>query len=1182
MMSFLSNGSPVVQSGSYTELIKSGNKQMTPDPKQVKKGLSTSTPVGENQKKMYETISAESPALKQNVFTDMSPALAKHSPLCREVVKRVTDRSPCSSSTRTPCNTKDKKPMFESPMLLKNGSGSPVVSRNSPKPTGSPMVLKNTSKTAGSCLVTAKEGPKPTRSPMVISRDSPRIAARDSPRKNGYPMVLRESPRKTGSPMVLRDSPRKTGSPMVLRESPRKTGSPMVLRESPRKTGSPMVLRDSPRKTGSPMVLRDSPRKTGSPIVTARDSPKLAGSPMQLKVSTKKIEKVILVNRMESSGNCEEMQTSTDEDGFVETVEGSSEEKNLQISFPSLDESSKVNEDSDSSGQNHSKEISEEINEGSVGESPSLNKSSESNETDRSSVVESLSLDNSSRLNEVSSVVDMSHDSIVCVAEKSLQVSFASEDDSKEGDVCPMDDVCLKLDDCSMVDVCDEICQVSMSSCAGSQEGSENHETVINKAGTSKLEMSGCLDLENSVSASPSSVKIEQTEVNITDKSVQVSFSSPGSDQPASWDSEKSASEDSCQSEESEKKSEESAESNQSVEDGSVVTQIQNKPGKTKHSDPQSTLDTTVYEDALTSQLTGRKSTQSWRSQPALSSDEDAPDPNPHRRTSRKSKKQATAALAKVFNTSSSDDLDDFFNKMKTPAKKQSESDDDDDLSDFVVSDGEMSFETADESPEDDEVFYINTGRLIEEAESVRKPPKKTPGAILTGKKSTKPLNTSKRKKALYNDGLSPLGDFRRTRPVPTMQQNLFCEEPSDDDVRSRKKQAAASFVDMNGESDDNLDEFKTPCPPPKVKPSRKTTASKPNYIKLSSDDDEVDEDFKTPALPPKDKPSRTTKNPKAKYIDLSSDSDDMEDFKTPGFLPPLKSDSAPNLPKAGTNTPAFRMPAAVKMKGAKTVATMRYGITTDKKPTATFLRSLSLDVQSDRRHPEAHKFVTNFKSTKEVLTKKLFDLYSSTVFENKLPDFPIIWNSRLTKTAGYCAYSRERPTMVFKCRIELSVKVCDSAERLRDTLIHEMCHAAVWLLNGKKDGHGPIWKTWAQRANMVHSELPIIRRCHSYSVETKYIYKCSKCGYQIGRHSKSLDTAGKVCGYCRGHFELYVNGKNGLKKALGSTTKTPNKFAMFVKENYGSIKSSNQKSKHKDIMKLLSSEFAKTKISFS
>jgi hypothetical protein len=33
--------------------------------------------------------------------------------------------------------------------------------------------------------------------------------------------------------------------------------------------------------------------------------------------------------------------------------------------------------------------------------------------------------------------------------------------------------------------------------------------------------------------------------------------------------------------------------------------------------------------------------------------------------------------------------------------------------------------------------------------------------------------------------------------------------------------------------------------------------------------------------------------------------------------------------------------------------------------------------------------------------------------------------------------------------RIELSTKVLDSADRLRDTLVHEMCHAASWIVSG-------------------------------------------------------------------------------------------------------------------------------------
>jgi hypothetical protein len=42
-------------------------------------------------------------------------------------------------------------------------------------------------------------------------------------------------------------------------------------------------------------------------------------------------------------------------------------------------------------------------------------------------------------------------------------------------------------------------------------------------------------------------------------------------------------------------------------------------------------------------------------------------------------------------------------------------------------------------------------------------------------------------------------------------------------------------------------------------------------------------------------------------------------------------------------------------------------------------------------------------------------------------------------------------------------VPICSMyiTERTRDTLIHELCHAAVWLINGTNGGHGPYWKYW-------------------------------------------------------------------------------------------------------------------------
>lgn len=64
-----------------------------------------------------------------------------------------------------------------------------------------------------------------------------------------------------------------------------------------------------------------------------------------------------------------------------------------------------------------------------------------------------------------------------------------------------------------------------------------------------------------------------------------------------------------------------------------------------------------------------------------------------------------------------------------------------------------------------------------------------------------------------------------------------------------------------------------------------------------------------------------------------------------------------------------------------------------------------------------------------------------------------------------------------------------------------------------------PTWRTWAEKAMSRFPELPVIDRCHGYEIRTKYTYRCEKCGYSVGRHSKSLDTEKKVCGHCHGRF---------------------------------------------------------------
>ncbi|VBB29442.1 unnamed protein product [Acanthocheilonema viteae] len=218
--------------------------------------------------------------------------------------------------------------------------------------------------------------------------------------------------------------------------------------------------------------------------------------------------------------------------------------------------------------------------------------------------------------------------------------------------------------------------------------------------------------------------------------------------------------------------------------------------------------------------------------------------------------------------------------------------------------------------------------------------------------------------------------------------------------------------------------------------------------------------------------------------------------------------------------------------------------------------------------HWDAQRYTTvKFSRVREKLAARLFDLYRRRCFENKLdPNMVLEWNSRLRLTAGRCR-CKSNGTV----DIELSSKVCDTPERLRDTLLHEMCHAAVWVIDRiQKGGHGSAWKYWVYQSRKVFPSLPLIGRCHNYTVDAKYLYICDRCGQTIKRHSKSLDIVRKICGICQGHFIL--RSRDGKKFSTRST----NIFAQFVKENYK--KERKPGVKHAEIMKILSLRFKEEK----
>ncbi|EKM83652.1 hypothetical protein AGABI1DRAFT_123986 [Agaricus bisporus var. burnettii JB137-S8] len=147
---------------------------------------------------------------------------------------------------------------------------------------------------------------------------------------------------------------------------------------------------------------------------------------------------------------------------------------------------------------------------------------------------------------------------------------------------------------------------------------------------------------------------------------------------------------------------------------------------------------------------------------------------------------------------------------------------------------------------------------------------------------------------------------------------------------------------------------------------------------------------------------------------------------------------------------------------------------------------------------------------------QELFEELNTSVFKNKLPhDTKLNWNKRLLTTAGRAKYRRSRDGTE-SSEIELAIKVLDCDERIRNTLSHEMCHLATWVIDKKLDeNHGKLFKYWASKVTKRRPDIEISTR-HDYEISYPYKWECQNCQKIYGRYSKSIRPDECVCGACR------------------------------------------------------------------
>ena len=151
---------------------------------------------------------------------------------------------------------------------------------------------------------------------------------------------------------------------------------------------------------------------------------------------------------------------------------------------------------------------------------------------------------------------------------------------------------------------------------------------------------------------------------------------------------------------------------------------------------------------------------------------------------------------------------------------------------------------------------------------------------------------------------------------------------------------------------------------------------------------------------------------------------------------------------------------------------------------------------------------------------KAMFHSLNTEHFGGEIPNIPVVWNNRMTTTAGYCRYSSVRgktfapgplgnlPGLpqglrtLEPTRIDLSEKLFRNEgydlAKIERTLIHEMVHAFLVHKYNEK-GHTAGFQNMMTRITGEYKN----HRCHNYNTEglrrkqdKKIHCKCSRCGY--------------------------------------------------------------------------------------
>ena len=101
-----------------------------------------------------------------------------------------------------------------------------------------------------------------------------------------------------------------------------------------------------------------------------------------------------------------------------------------------------------------------------------------------------------------------------------------------------------------------------------------------------------------------------------------------------------------------------------------------------------------------------------------------------------------------------------------------------------------------------------------------------------------------------------------------------------------------------------------------------------------------------------------------------------------------------------------------------------------------------------------------------------------------------IDFNARFN-THGYCRLYRDSPTFILGIS---AYRVVDGWEAVKETILHELCHAMA----SYDSGHDEEWQGLAKKVGSIYGIKITYKAPHSikaYEIAYRYVVKCDNCG---------------------------------------------------------------------------------------